>query len=140
MQRVVNTASNESDIVFGQVLLAAPDVDRDVFRDLATLLAQCTDRVTLCVSPKDMALGLSHWLHEYPRAGLSPPVTVVDGVDTIEVPKFNLLDLGHAYFAEAEAVLHDMFDLTRQNTPPSKRLRLFEAETETSEKYWRLMK
>ena len=48
-------------------------------------------------------------------------MTIVPGIDTVEVPKFNLLDLGHSYYAEAAAVLHDMFDLMQNNTSPRSR-------------------
>jgi hypothetical protein len=27
----------------------------------------------------------SKWLHDYPRAGLLPPVTIAEGIDTVNV-------------------------------------------------------
>lgn len=38
------------------------------------------------------------------------PITVVDGIDTVEVGGFSMFDLGHGYFASAEPVIRDMRD------------------------------
>ena len=40
-------------------------------------------------------------------------------MDTIAVPGFDIDLLGHAYFAQAEALLHDIFDLMRHGEPPA---------------------
>ena len=56
------------------------------------------------VSARDRALEVSGWIHGYPRAGFTPPVTVVGGVNTIEASGIDLTTLGHRYFAEAAAV------------------------------------
>ena len=65
-------------------------------------------------------------------------VTVVDDIDTIivNIDGFNLLEIGHSYFAEAEGILHDMFDLLRHDNPPEKRQRPREEYTETGDLYW----
>lgn len=142
MQRIVNRAATESPCRLGQVFLAAPDVDTDVFRDLARVFARgdIAKRITLYASPSDVAVGASRWLHDAPRAGLTPPVTVVPGVDTIEVPKFDILTLGHCYFADAAALLHDMFDLIRSNRPPDQRQRLDARLNVDGGRYWTLVR
>ncbi len=83
-----------------------------------------SERKTLYVSEKDNAVEASSWLHQYPRAGFTPPVTTVYGIDTIEVKNIDLTILGHSYFAEAEAVLYDMHSLLSNNLPPEQRARL----------------
>ena len=109
---------------FGQVFVVAPDIDADLFKSLASVYSTFAQRTTLYASPADQrALGMSSWLHTYPRAGFTPPVTVVPGIDTVDVPGFNLLDLGHSYYAEAAPVLHDVFDLIRRNAVPEDRQR-----------------
>jgi esterase/lipase superfamily enzyme/GNAT superfamily N-acetyltransferase len=134
----ITAALGESDqIRFGQIILAAPDIDHDVFCELATVYPRVSDRTTLYVSPSDLAVGWSRWLHDHPRVGLTPPVTVVDGIDTVEVPRFDLTSLKwHSYFAEAEGLLHDLFDLIRWNPDPGDRQRLTPAETEKGARYW----
>ena len=88
-------------------------------------------------SPADRAVGVSGWLHGSPRVGLTPPVTVVPGVDTVEVPRFNVFELlGHGYFAESEGHLHDIFDLIRWDPSPSDRQRLTAARKDDGLNYW----
>jgi esterase/lipase superfamily enzyme/GNAT superfamily N-acetyltransferase len=130
------TKFSESGVSFGQIILAAPDIDSDLFSQLAEVFPRVGHRTTLYASPADHAVGMSQWLHAYPRAGLIPPVTIVPGVDTVEVPCFNILDLGHAYFAEAGALLHDIFDLIRRNAPPADRQRLEASKSESGATYW----
>lgn len=127
LQRLAADAELRAGVKFGQIFLAAPDVDRDLFLSLARLYPQFSDRTTLYASDGDKAVATSAWLHAGPRAGYFPPVTVaagVDRLDTVAVPDFDLDLLGHSYFAQAEALLHDMFDLIRHGTPPAQRQRL----------------
>jgi len=138
MQRIQADAMSRTSVKFGQIFLAAPDIDVDVFRDLAKVYPSLSDRTTLYVSPSDRAVQLSGLIHEYDRVGHTPPVTVVSGIDTIDIPQFNLLDLGHGYYAEAAPVLHDMFDLLRRNAPPNDRQRLHQELNEENAIYWQL--
>ena len=140
LQKIADDASSSTSVKFKQIFLAAPDIDVDLFVRLAKTCKTVASRTTLYASPRDRALGTSSWLHNYPRAGITPPVTIVEGVDTIEVPNFNLMDLlGHSYFAEASAVLHDMYDLIRHDTNPSDRQRLITMKTDDEREYWRVM-
>jgi hypothetical protein len=60
----------------------------------------------------------------------------VPGIDTVEIPDFDLDILGHGYYAEAEGVLHDMFDLIRRNASPNDRQRLQEKRLDNGMPYW----
>jgi esterase/lipase superfamily enzyme len=127
LQRLAADAQLAAGVKFGQIFLAAPDVDRDLFLGLARLYPRFSERTTLYASDKDKALAMSAWLYSGPRAGYFLPVTVADGVDhldTVTVPDFDLDLLGHSYFAQAEGVLYDMIDLARHDTPPGQRPRL----------------
>ncbi len=139
MQRISADAALRSKVKFGQVFLAAADIDADLFKSLAFLYPLLSARTTMYASPGDLALKLSKWLHGYPRAGFTPPVTVVPDVDTVEVPKFDVASLGHSYYAEAAGVLHDMFDLLRHDTPPDERQCLFRHTTPAGQPYWSFM-
>jgi hypothetical protein len=79
---------------------------------------------------------LSARLHDAPRAGYFSPYTVVPEVDTVAVPNFDLDWIGHGYYAEAEALLHDIFDLMRRDSPPRDRQRLTAAEADGL-RFWR---
>lgn len=138
LQRIASNAETQGKVKFGQIFLAAPDVDRDVFLDLASLYAQHSERTTLYASDGDLPLYLSGKLHDAPRAGYFKPYTVVPGVDTVAVPNFDLDLLGHSYIAKAEALLHDLFDLMRHGEPPTKRQRL-QSVTEDGVSFWKLL-
>jgi hypothetical protein len=56
---------------------------------------------------------------------------------TVAVPNFNVDLLGHSYFAQVEALLHDIYDLIRHNDAPEKRQRLEPTEFEGAA-FWKL--
>lgn len=120
----------------GQVILAAPDVDADVFRGLAGACRGAYVRATLYASARDRAVAASHALYDAPRVGYAPPVTVAPGVDTVVVSAVDLSVLGHGYVAEARDVLHDMYDLLRRDAAPGARMGLRPARTPAGEPYW----
>ena len=121
VQRIAADAERRSEVKFGQIILAAPDVDRDLFLDLAHLYPEFCDRCTLYASNRDVAVHASSWVHWGHRAGYFQPYTVTAGVDTIAVPNFNVDLLGHGYFAAAERLLHDMWTILHHPTPPERR-------------------
>jgi esterase/lipase superfamily enzyme len=137
LQRIAATAESRGKLKFGQVFLAAPDVDRDLFLDLARLYPEHAERTTLYASDADLAVHLSSKLHDAPRAGYYKPYTVAPGIDTVAVPDFDVDLLGHGYFAQAEALLHDIFDLMRHNVDPAKRQRVTAAVHEGAG-FWKL--
>jgi esterase/lipase superfamily enzyme len=137
MQRISANVQTEAGIKFGQIFLAAPDVDPDLFQELAKAYQQLSERTTLYVSAKDKALATSGILHDYPRVGFFPPITVVDGIDTVEVSDIDLTFLGHGYFAEADDLLQDIYNLLRYNASPDNRFGLQAVEV-GMQKYWRI--
>jgi esterase/lipase superfamily enzyme len=137
LQRIAANAETRGKVKFGQVFLAAPDVDRDLFLDLARLYPEHAERTTLYASNVDLPVHLSAKLHDAPRAGYYAPYTVALFVDTVAVPDFDIDLLGHSYFAQAEALLHDMYDLIRHGAPPAVRQRISPTVAEGST-FWKL--
>ena len=87
----------------GQVIFAAPDIDRDRFIQLAAKFKGCAARFTLYASSRDVALLASKFVHGYPRAGeAGEALLVVDGVDTIDASLVDtsLVGLRHSYFGD----------------------------------------
>jgi esterase/lipase superfamily enzyme len=84
-------------------------VDAAVFRNLARVHSALAQRTTLYVSSKNQTVAGSGALHYYPRAGYIPPITIVPGIDTIEVSEVDISLLGHGYFAEARDLLLDIY-------------------------------
>jgi len=73
LQRIAAQAQRLGQVQFGQVFLAAPDVDRDLFLDLARLYPEHAERTTLYASNGDLPMHLSAKLHDAPRSGTSRP-------------------------------------------------------------------
>jgi esterase/lipase superfamily enzyme len=118
--------SEEQGTIFHQVVLAAPDIDAEVFRrDLAPALARTAERVTLYASSNDQALLASRKLHAYPRAGESGPnLVVTPGIDTIDVSAIDTSFLGHSYYGDNDSIISDLFRLVHEALPPERRERL----------------
>jgi esterase/lipase superfamily enzyme/tetratricopeptide (TPR) repeat protein len=136
VNRIAAQAQRRTGKPFGQIILAAADVDADVFRQLSAAYAEVAARTTLYVSKRDLAVEASRWLHNFPRAGLMPPTLVLPGIDTINVTNVDLTMLGHGYVADARDVLIDMHALITQGASPDKRFGLREAKNEEGERYW----
>lgn len=137
LQRIAADAQSRGKVKFGQIFLAAPDVDRDLFMNLARLYPEHAERATLYTSNADKAVHLSAKVHDAPRAGYFTPYTVAEGVDTVAVPNFDVDMLGHSYYAQAEALLHDIYDLMRHDEEPARRQRIKPA-TDGNLSFWEL--
>jgi len=139
MQRVVQTAAQAPRKPFRNIVFAAPDVDAAVFRDLAKVHQSLADRTTLYLSSRDRAVKSSGLIHNAPRAGFVPPITLVEGIDTVEVANADLTLLGHGYYGDAEGVLYDMHELLMHDSPPESRIKLSAAiAPDSNGKYWRI--
>ena len=122
----------------GQIIFAAPDIDRDRFVQLAAKFKGCAARVTLYASSRDVALLASKFVHGYPRAGeAGDALTIVDGIDTIDASLVDtsLVGLHHSYFGEKRSILNDMFNLIVQQLAPDQRFDL-QASGDALRKYW----
>ncbi len=108
-------------ISFGQIILAAPDIDTGLFSQLSSAYAEISVRSTIYVSNNDRAIGLSAMTYNYPRVGLTPPVTIAPGIDTVDVSDVNLGFWGHGYAREVKSVMADISELLRDGTPPERR-------------------
>jgi esterase/lipase superfamily enzyme len=109
--------------LFNQVILAAPDIDAEIFcRDVAPALAGTSQRVTLYASSNDQALVASKRVHGYARAGDSgTDLVVVPGVETIDVSLLNTSLLGHSYYGTSNPVLLDIRQLIELALPAAQR-------------------
>ena len=131
--------------VFGQVILAAPDVDTAIFEEQrAPRIRGMAERFTVYTSENDWALGLSaeFWGGE-PRLGLAgKKLFVMDGFETIDatdgIQKGDTgpfsVEVGHSYFAES--LVDDIFHLIQHGDSPFDR-NLREEEKQGLQ-YWRL--
>jgi esterase/lipase superfamily enzyme len=115
-------------VVISQVILAAPDVDRDKFNIIAREITGFAKGVTLYAASNDRALGYSErFWGGVPRAGDVPASgpLIVPGVDTIDVTAVSTdaLGLNHSGYAENPALLNDVKALVEFGLrPPDKRI------------------
>lgn len=138
VDRIAERAEKNSGVRFGQIILAAADVDADTFSRLCRAYGNLSERTTLYVSGRDHALEASSWLHDYPRAGLFPPVLVAPGIDTVSVTNVDLTALGHGFVAQTRPVLEDIHTLIHQGKPPGQRFGMRRAATPDGLAFWSL--
>ncbi|MFT3731654.1 MAG: alpha/beta hydrolase [Hyphomicrobium sp.] len=130
-------------VVISQVILAAPDVDRDKFNIIAREITNFAKGVTLYAASNDKALGYStRFWGGVPRAGDIPKdgPLIVPGVDTIDVSAVSTdaLGLNHSGYAENPALLSDVKALVEYGIrPPNKRLNSIVAVESAAGTFWR---
>jgi esterase/lipase superfamily enzyme len=122
---------------FHEVILAAPDVDADVFRtQIYPAIVDSSRRMTLYASSRDRALQLSKQVHGFPRLGESgEDLVVLPKVDSIDVSNVDTSIDGHTYYGDNSSVVSDIFHLLQNGLPPEKRDRL-RPVTRRDLKYW----
>jgi esterase/lipase superfamily enzyme len=101
------------------IVLTAPDIDADTFRELARAVQSLAYKVTLYISPVDRALAISKRFHGNPRLGEA--ISIFPGIDTIDASGVDTSFIGHSYYAENRSVLSDIFWLLKEGRPPQDR-------------------
>ncbi len=127
--------------MFRELILIAPDIDADVFRqDMAPRLVRTGVHITLYASSNDRALKASKAFHGYARAGdAGEGLVVVDGVETVDVSDASGGILGHSYFAEDRRIMEDIFSLLQSGQRAENRFGLGAVEQD-GERYWTFRK
>lgn len=134
--RAAQHASQSGGLRLGQIVLAGADVAQHFFRNEAACFREIAEGVTLYVSSGDIALKGSALFHLTPRAGQTPPPTIVDGIATIDVSDIDMSLLGHGYFQRADAVLNDLHALLTGEPEPADRPRLRRQQADDGRAYW----
>ena len=122
--------------LFEQVILAAPDIDAEVFaKDIAPNINQVAKNVTLYASSKDKALQVSRSINKGPRAGEGGErITVINGIETVEASTIDMNFLGHDYYATTWVLLNDLYQLVNQGKEAD--LRDLKKEYKSTIKFW----
>jgi esterase/lipase superfamily enzyme len=122
-------ANTPNPLTIGEYMMAAPDVDRDMYRIDAPQVRKITSGMTLYASSTDKALMVSREVFgDVPRAGgvtTGGPIVLpqIDSIDVTEVGN-DILGLDHDVFAGTRAVMDDISVLltTKPRRPPDQRL------------------
>jgi esterase/lipase superfamily enzyme len=130
-------------VEISQVIFAAPDVDRDKFRNLAGAVSALAKGVTLYAAANDRALGYSaRFWGGVPRAGDVPAAgpIIVPGIDTIDVTTVSTdsLGLNHSGYAENKALIEDIRQLLLTGVrPPDMRVPSIPRIDSDAGAYWK---
>lgn len=136
-------SSSPPGVVISQIILAAPDVDRDNFENIAKEISGLANGITLYAASNDFALNASRRFHGgVPRAGDVPTEgpLVLPGIDTIDVTAVSTdsFGLNHSGYAENNALINDLQLLIQTGErPPEKRVPLLEKVGTPTGDYWR---
>ena len=126
-----------------ELILAAPDVDRDVFVNLIAAIKGYGRGITLYCSANDRAMIASRQVAGgVPRAGDVPAggPLIIPGVDTIDVTETStdMLALNHSTYAERSALLNDIGLLLQTGErPPEKRVPILRKVSTAHGPFWR---
>jgi esterase/lipase superfamily enzyme len=130
-------------VEISQIILAAPDVDRDRFENLAAEIKSYAKGTTLYVASNDWALELSKRLAgSVARAG-DMPVTgplLIPGIDTIDITatSSDMFSLHHSGYAEKTALINDIqLIIQTGERPPDMRVPILQKITTDKGVYWR---
>lgn len=126
-----------------QIILTAPDVDRDAFQILAGQIKGLSSGITLYASSSDLALGISRrFAGDIPRAGdvTEGGPAIVSGIDTIDISALNtgFFAMNHATYADQSALLRDIERRLLPGAHPAhQRLPILQRIAGPSGTYWR---
>jgi len=125
-----------------EVILAAPDIDTKIFkRDIAPKLLEAGAPVTVYVSSRDTALKASRNINgSLARVGAGGMnVTVIDGIETIDVSALGTGFLNHSTFADVRPAINDMSSIIHYGKRADERFGLESVKTDSGI-YWKMRK
>lgn len=106
LNRVAGLAA--ADKPFGQIVLAAPDVDLLDFADQSGVLNELGETLTLYSCANDVALKASRGLHSARRLGEQPYFARGLTIENIRADNADTSFLGHGYIVSGTKVLKDL--------------------------------
>ena len=123
LDRIAVGSTRSSNKMFGQLVVAAPDVSANDFKNrYAPSAMELAESVTLYASSRDRALLVSTEFHGHKRAGLAGEnLVVIDGLDTIDVSEIDTSLIGHSYYGDHPELIKDLRALVELSQPASKR-------------------
>jgi len=142
LERIVHSDTPAAKKI-GEVILVAPDIDRDLAARRLGDVARFTRGVTLYASGSDSeTVALRPFFGGAARAGDVPASgpLIVAGVDTIDVTQqaTDFLSLNHSTYAERASLLNDVALLLRTGRrPPDRRIPILERVSAQNGIYWR---
>jgi esterase/lipase superfamily enzyme len=124
-----------------EVLLAAPDINTDIFRTVIApkLAAMRNTRTTVYAASSDVALRASKIVHGYRRVGeTSGGIFTYPGLETVDASSASTYskNLGHSYIVDSSSVLKDIRAIIHERFSAERRG--LNARGSSPNAYWRL--
>ncbi len=118
-----DVAAQRPDVMLGDVVLLAPDMDFDVFARLLPRIRPIARSITLYIAKADRPLALSEQVHGYPRLGQTGnDVSLLKGVEVIDLSDLQVRSpTGHLYHVYNAEVGADLDQLLNQGLPAVER-------------------
>ncbi|MDP9190696.1 MAG: alpha/beta hydrolase [Acidobacteriota bacterium] len=108
----------------GETILTAPDFDTGVLDQMIATIRPLSDRMTMYVSARDIATGLSKTVYKNPVAGNASDYFYYrpDHLDTVDAtPIASILSLNHFYSAEHPLGLQELREVVEYRLPAESR-------------------
>lgn len=120
---LANATDEGFDLDLNNVILAAPDIDVDIFKEqILPKITDSADKMTMYASSDDTALKVSQTIHGNARLGLSgAALNVFEGMDTVNASGIDTSMIGHGYYGSQKVVVRDIFNLVIHGLEPLKR-------------------
>ena len=133
-----DVAAQRPDVMLGDVVLLAPDMDFDVFARLLPRIRPIVRSITVYVADKDRPLAISENVHGYPRLGQSGnDVSRLEGVDVIDLSDLRVQSpTGHLYHVYNDEVGADLSQLLSEGLPAASRRNMLQV----GPNLWRLQR
>jgi esterase/lipase superfamily enzyme len=125
-----------------QIVLAAPDIDFDEFKQMAQKINSVARGVTLYASKNDRAMYAARKVHAGQRhAGdiYNGAPVIVAGIESIDISSLNTdwLSFNHSTYADSKELQNDIWLLMRDGKhPPDTRNNNFETKSAAGGKFW----
>lgn len=127
--------------IFNEIILAAPDVNRENFEQISQRVRGLATGMTLYASANDNALRLSQKLSGASAGFVSDSGPVlVNGVDSIDVSaaSTDFFTLNHSTFADRAQLIEDMRLLLEKSVrPPDQRVQSYAPVSGAAGTYWK---
>jgi esterase/lipase superfamily enzyme len=131
---------SQSKKMFWEIVLTAPDVDAQEFREgIGAKIQKVSEYISLYVSSHDRALRISRRFNDGKRLGESDPPPLMPGIETIDSSTIDKSFTGHSYYARGP-VLADIFYLIDANLRAPNRYLDKIDESPDGQIYWKLTK
>jgi esterase/lipase superfamily enzyme len=140
---LVNFSILHPDVRFNHIVMAAPDVYRDDYKNFEAneMLKVCND-VTLYASSNDFALSISNMVHSgIARLGQSDPdLFIMPPIATVDVSSVNCTDmLGHSCYSATKCVIADI-GMLLEGVPVNsmkRSLQMVVTGKQANDRYWK---